>query len=150
MAGSTVTVRLWVAGFIAGAIGYLIGFEPMLALLNKLHLTNAPLYSLRPTAPLHLPELVSTAFWSGLWGIAFALAQRRFPRGAGYWLLAFVFGALLPSLVAWFVVAPIKTGGIPRFTFDRVLVAVLLNGAWGLATAVVLRAVVQGKGRLRG
>ncbi|MEP6657042.1 MAG: hypothetical protein ABJC33_07380 [Betaproteobacteria bacterium] len=149
MAGSTVAVRLWVAGFIAGAIGYLIGFEPMLALLNKMHLTSATLYSLRPTPPLQVPELVSTAFWSGLWGIALALAQRRFPRGAGYWLLAFVFGALLPSLVAWFVVAPIKTGGMPHFTFGRVLIAVLLNGAWGLATAVVLRAVVQGKARSR-
>ncbi len=141
--------RLWVAGFIAGALGALVGHQPMLALLDKLHVVSAHVYSMRPTAPLHVPQMVSTCFWSGLWGVLFAWTQRRFPRGGAYWLLAFAFGAVLPTLVAWFVVAPLK--GLPVRAFDvhRTLVAVAVNGAWGLATALVLRAMLQGAGPMR-
>ncbi len=141
--------RWWVAGFIAGALGVLLGHQPMLALLNAQHFVNAHAYSARPTGPLHVPQIVSTCFWSGLWGVVFAWAQRRFPRGPAYWLLAFAFGAALPTLVAWLVVPPLKGLPIRGFDIHRILVGVVVNGAWGLATALVLRAMLQGAGPAR-
>lgn len=140
----TVSARLWVVGFLAGAIGVLLGHQPMLALLNKLHMTAAPLYSMRPTAPLHVPQLVSLCFWAGWWGVLLAWVQRRFPRNAVYWLLAFAFGAILATLVSWYVVAPLKGLPVRSLITPRLWVPVLLNGAWGLAAAIVLRLLVQG------
>jgi hypothetical protein len=69
------------------------------------------------------------------------LVDRHFARGFGYWLSAFVFGAILPSLVALLVVAPLKgasptADGLPA---SLLLVAVLVNGTWGVGTGVFLR-----------
>jgi hypothetical protein len=62
---------------------------------------------------------------------------RRFPRGA-YWAAWVVLGALLPSVVAWFVVFPLK--GVPPPNTEVVKLSLLLNGAWGLGAALMLRA----------
>jgi hypothetical protein len=75
----------------------------------------------------------------------------RLPRGAGHWAAAALFGALALSLVAWFVVAPLKGlavagGGRPA----AIATGLLVNGAWGLGTALLLRALrrAAGGGRL--
>jgi hypothetical protein len=47
-----------------------------------------------------------------------------------------VLGALLPSLVAWFVVFPLK--GI-ALSSTLVFGALLLNGAWGLGVGLYMR-----------
>jgi hypothetical protein len=67
------------------------------------------------------------------------MVESRFPRGARYWLYAFAFGAVLPSLVAWFVVAPLK--GLPMaggWQANRMITGFLINGAWGVGTALLL------------
>ena len=61
-------------------------------------------FSLAATAPFGVPAVISLAFWGGIWGILFAALDSRFPPDGGYWLAAFLFGALAPSLVAWLVV----------------------------------------------
>src|SRR3546814_2115930 len=61
-----------------------------------------------PTRPFGVPQVVSLAFWGGVWGFVFSWVEPKFPRGAGYWIAALLFGAIFPTLVAWFVVAPIK------------------------------------------
>ena len=45
-------------------------------------------------------------------------------------------GALLPSLVAWFVVFPIKGIGLSS---ALIIGALILNGLWGLGVAVYMR-----------
>ncbi|MEP7207234.1 MAG: hypothetical protein ABI920_09875 [Casimicrobiaceae bacterium] len=140
----TVAARLWVAGYLAGVLAVLIGHQPMLGLLNHLHITTGTLYPIRPTAPLHVPQIVSLCFWAGWWGVLFAWAQRRFPGNALYWLLALAFGAILPTLVGWYLVTPLKGLPVRGLAGNRAWVPIVLNGAWGLATAIVLRALVQG------
>ena len=73
--------------------------------------------------------------------MVFALVARRFPRGPGYGAAAVLFGAFALSLVAWFVVAPIK--GLPAAGGGRpaaIATGLLVNGAWGLGTALLLLA----------
>src|SRR3546814_7559639 len=63
-------------------------------------------FGMAPTRPFGVPEAISLAFWGGIWGLVFSWAEPKFPRGYGYWIAALLFGAILPTLVAWFVVAP--------------------------------------------
>lgn len=125
-------------GFIAGFIAVLVFHQ---AAVGVLHLAgvvpNAP-WSFAPTAPLGVPAVLSAAFFGGLWGILLALIEPRFPRGAAYWIAAFVFGAVAPSLVVWFVVQPLK--GLPignGFPATGVAIALFVNGCWGFGAALL-------------
>lgn len=133
------SARKLLFGFIAGFIAVLLFHQPALALLTELGLAKATTYALSPTPPLGVPRVISIAFWGGVWGVAYAAIEHRFPRGGAYWLCAFLFGAILPTLVAWFVVAPIK--GLPvagGWQASRMLTGFIINGAWGFGTAVLL------------
>lgn len=97
-------------------------------------------FPMAATRPLGIPAVISLALWGGVWGGLFALAERSFAGGARYWSLAFVFGALLPSLVALLVVLPLK--GKPMgggWHPALLLTAFLINGAWGVGTGMFLK-----------
>ena len=83
--------------------------------------------------------MISLAFWGGLWGIVlWALIGAS--SGSAYWIKAVVIGALGPSLVAWFVVMPIKGLGAAGGWDPKIIAgALLLNGAWGIGTALLIR-----------
>lgn len=136
-------VRLAVA-FAAGFIAVVIFHQGMLAALYAFGLTSHAPFSMQPTAPLGVPVLWSLAFWGGVWGLVFAWIERRFPRGAGYWWAALVFGALGPTLVALLVVLPLK--GMPMGGGWRpagIVIGLLVNGAWGIGTALLFRIVYR-------
>jgi hypothetical protein len=126
-------------GFGAGFVAVLLFHQPALALLSATGFTDAGTYSLKATAPLGVPQVISIAFWGGVWGVIFAAVERRFPRGGLYWVWAFVFGAVFPTLVAWFVVAPLKAQPLAGgWDAHRMITGFLINGAWGLGTALLL------------
>ena len=128
-----------VIGFGAGFLAVLVFHQPMLALLTAIGLAKASVYAMDPSAPFGVPRVISLAFWGGIWGIVFALVEWRIPRGARYWVYAFVFGAIFPTLVAWFVVAPLKAQPVAGgWQASRMLTGLLINGAWGLGTALFL------------
>jgi hypothetical protein len=89
--------------------------------------------------PLNAPAVISLAFWGGLWGIVlWALIGAS--NGGAYWTMALVIGALGPSLVAWFVVMPIKGLGFAGGWDPKIIVgALLLNAGWGLGAALLMR-----------
>ncbi len=132
--------QLWqrvLAGFIAGFIAVLAFHQPMLLLLGAAGFTKATVYSMHHTAPFGVPHVISLAFWGGVWGILFALIQHRFGEGSTYWLNAFLFGAMFPTLVAWFVVAQLKGLPIAANGDNRgMMTGILVNGAWGVGTAL--------------
>jgi hypothetical protein len=135
------SARLVALAFVAGFLAVPLFHQPMLALLHAVGLTPATPYAMRPLPPLGVPQVVSQSFWGGVWGIVFALVAPRFPRGSGYWVAAVLFGAFALSLVAWFVVAPLK--GLPVAGGGRpaaIAIALLVNGAWGFGTALLLLA----------
>ncbi|MDB5862506.1 MAG: hypothetical protein JWO70_312 [Betaproteobacteria bacterium] len=130
--------RKLVMGFVAGFIAVLLFHQPMLSVLAQAGFVKAGIYSMAPVGPLHVPQVISLSFWGGVWGVLFAAVEHRFPRGALYWVAALAFGAILPTLVAWFVVAPMK--GLPMaggWQANRMMTGLIINGAWGLGTALL-------------
>jgi hypothetical protein len=143
-------VRRLLIGFIAGALAVPLFHQVMVAVLLAIGFTSSLPWVMTPVAPLGVPRVVSLSFWGGVWGIVFALAQTRFPRGAGYWLAALAFGALFPSLVAWFLVAPLR--GLPVAQggdVKRLVTSLLVNGAWGVGTACVFLLAARWGGTTR-
>jgi hypothetical protein len=136
--------RKLLLGFAAGFFAVLIFHQPALALLTKIGLAQATTYSMQSTLPFGVPQVLSISFWGGVWGLAYALVESRFPRGARYWVCAFLFGAILPTLVAWFVVAPLK-GAPPAggWEINRMITGFLINGAWGAGTGLLLAAMTK-------
>jgi hypothetical protein len=124
--------------FGAGFLSTLVFHQGLVAVLYVAGITQRAPYSLASTVPLGVPQVVSLAFWGGVWGIGLWMVIRRVRSPAWYWIVALVFGAVLPSLVAWFVVFPLK-GQITALNISAVLVAFLLNGAWGLGVALFMR-----------
>ncbi len=132
------TARWVIVGFLAGAVSVLVFHQGALALLNEAHLASRAPYSFTATAPFGIPQVWSLAFWGGVWGVVLAEFLRRLD-GARLIGAALVFGAILPTLVAWFVVAPMKGqpmagGGAPK----AMAVALIVNAAWGLGTGIGL------------
>ena len=83
--------------------------------------------------------MISLAFWGGVWGIVLWALIDASGDGA-YWIMALLIGALGPSLIAWFVVMPMKGMGLAGGWDPKIIVgALLLNGAWGLGVALLMR-----------
>ncbi len=140
MSGSTLSVtypaRL-ISGFISGFLGTMIFHQLMLAFLWAIGVAPFAPFPMAPTHPFGVPTVISLAFWGGIWGIVFVMIEGGFPRGAGYWVTAFLFGAILPSLVALIVVLPMK--GRPMgggWHLSLLISAFLINGAWGVGTGI--------------
>src|ERR1700687_3836287 len=95
---------------LAGVLSALVFHQGVLAILHGAGATPLKPWVMTPVPPLGLPSVLSLAFWGGVWGIALWLMIRR-SAGSKYWLLAIVLGAILPTLVAFFVVFPLK--GLP-------------------------------------
>ena len=87
-----------------------------------------------------MPAVFSLAFWGGVWGILFVLVHGRFPPGGAYWVAAFLFGAILPSLVALMVVLPLKGRPMGGGWHPSVLLRIFfINGVWGIGTGLILK-----------
>jgi hypothetical protein len=129
----------YLKAFAAGFISTLVFHQGVLALLWAAGVFPRAPFNLTPVPPLGVPAVVSLAFWGGVWGIVLWELIRR-TSGAKHWTLALIIGALGPSLVAWFVVMPLK-GMAPAGGFDPKIIvgALLLNGAWGLGVALLMR-----------
>jgi hypothetical protein len=130
--------RWLIVAFLSGFASVLVFHQGALALLHTVGLTHAAPYAMKATAPFGLPAVWSAALWGGVWGILLAAALVRV-RGASFVIWAAIFGAVLPTLVAWFVVAPLK--GQPMaagFVPHAMLVGPIVNAAWGLGTGIGL------------
>jgi hypothetical protein len=137
---SSISATRLVYGFLAAVTATLIFHQIGLLLLQFAGMTPSMPYNTRPTPPFGVPRVISLAFWGGLWGIVFVLAERYIARSpGGYWIGAIIFGVIFPDVVSWFIVAPVK--GLPvgyGFHFPGLLVGPIVNGLWGLGTAVIL------------
>ena len=128
-----------VKSFIAGFLATLLFHQGMLALLHAAGATPRAPYIMTATPPFGVPQVVSLAFWGGLWGVVLWPAIRNL-RGSSYWTEALVLGALAPSLVALFIVFPLKGEPVAGGWDPSIFVgALLLNGAWGLGVAALVR-----------
>jgi hypothetical protein len=135
------TAQLVVVGFVAGAIGVLVFHQAIILLMYLAGLLPSPPYSMRATEPFGVPQVLSSAFWGGLWGIVLVWFMSTLRWADRLWV-AVLFGGVLPTLVGILVVTPLK-GGDPaaRLQVAMLLRGFVINGAWGLGTALTYRAV---------
>lgn len=132
------TARRLIVGFISGAVAVLLFHQGALGLLHAVGLSPHAPYAFAATQPWGVPQLWSLAFWGGIWGVLLAAALGGL-RGAALLGASLIFGALFPTLVAWFIVAPLKgqpvaAGLVPA----AMLVGPIVNAAWGLGTGLGL------------
>jgi len=136
--GDASLARWLVCGFLCGAIAVLVFHQAALGILHQLGAAQQAPFSRVHTAPWGVPQIWSSAFWGGLWGIALAASLRRLD-GPALVASSTIFGAILPTLVAWFVVAPLR--GKPMaagFVPAAMMVGPIVNAAWGLGTGIGL------------
>jgi hypothetical protein len=131
---------IYVLAFVAGVVSTLVFHQGLLALLHATGAGPRVAYVMTKVRPFGLPQFVSTAFWGGVWAVILLPLLARWAGSGSYWLAWAIAGALLPSIVALFVVMPLKgrrmaAGGNPRIIFG----AFLVNAVWGLGTALLLR-----------
>ena len=124
------------AGFIAGAIGVLLGHQLMVLILYLTgFVPNAP-YSFRAN-PWGVPIIINSMFWGGLWGILYAFVAPRFPAGWTTLVKGAFFGfAIHVFLGNWIIVALIR--GNPTFSSFvplRMLIGALIGTAFGIGVA---------------
>jgi hypothetical protein len=132
----------WLLAFLAGFVATLACHQPVLWLLRLAGMTMRTPYILKPVPPFGVPSVISLAFWGGVWGI---IMIATLGRAKMFYLVATIFGAILPTLVAAFVIAPLRHIPLPGSPGKLLLVGLLVNAAWGLGTAVLYRLFMGGK-----
>jgi hypothetical protein len=129
-----------VMAFLAGFLSTLVFHQGLLGVLHLAGATPRAPYAMTPTPPLQVPQVLSLAFWGGVWGVLLWFAIQRFDGSWLYWVSSLVVGALAPSVIALFVVLPLKGQPVAGGWQPALLVgALMLNGAWGIGTALFLR-----------
>ena len=127
----------WLKWFIAGTLAVPLGHQIALWMCKFAGLIDRAPFAMTPTKPFGVPAWISLSFWGGVWGIVLGLVLAR-ARGTKFWIIALVFGAIAPTLVAGLVVAPLK--GMPVGGNSKLLVVgLIVNGVWGLVSALLYR-----------
>lgn len=127
----------WLKWFAAGALAVPVFHQIALWILNAVGYVERAPFSFASTKPFGVPSLLSLSFWGGVWGILLGLLLARM-RGTPYWITAVVFGAIAPTLVAIFLVAPLK-GQAAGGDVKMAVAGLVVNAAWGLGTAAIFR-----------
>jgi hypothetical protein len=144
----SVLPRWLAAGFVAGFVSVIVFHQGALEFLHAIGFSPRAPYSMQATVPFGVPALWSLAFWGGVWGAALAPGLARL-RGARLVAAATLVGAVLPTLVAWFVVAPLKGAPIAAgFAPKAMLIGPIVNAAWGFGVGLGLAIFARVRGLL--
>jgi hypothetical protein len=135
-------IKRTVIAFAAGFVSTLVFHQCVVALLHTLNIVPKPAWPMQGVPPFGIPAVISLAFWGGIWGvIIMPMIGKR--RGASFWIAAILFGAIFPTLVAWFIVAPIKHQPIAGGWKPRsMMIGPIVNAAWGFGTALIYRVFI--------
>jgi hypothetical protein len=124
--------------FAAGFSATLLFHQPVLWMLHRAGVTPRSPYAMTPVPPFGIPSVISLAFWGGVWGLILIPVIARVRGEAAYYAAAIAFGAVAPTLVAAFIIAPMRHKPLPH-GLSALLIGFLINGAWGLGTALLFR-----------
>ncbi|ASJ72061.1 hypothetical protein [Granulosicoccus antarcticus] len=134
------TARKLLTGFLAGFIATFVFHQLAVAILAAIGLSPFGAWNFSATAPLGIPAVLSLSFWGGIWGIIMIMLHQHFGQGTRYWLSAFLFGGIVTSVVALFIVVPMKGGPLGGgFAPALLLTVFIINGVWGIAAAWLFR-----------
>ncbi len=127
-----------IAGFIAGALGVLIVMQLAWLILYMVGILPIAPFPMNATRPLGVPQIISMAFWGGLWGVVYALFADRAAGGRPEWMLGVMLG-VAASLVQFFIVPLIAGGAMAGGgSVGFIVVVLVLNGIWGIGTVMIL------------
>jgi hypothetical protein len=133
----------WLLAFLAGFVATLVFHQGALWLLHAAGMTPRGPFNMHHVPPFGVPSVISLAFWGGVWGVIMIAA---IARAKMFYLVATIFGAILPTLVAAFVIAPLRHQPLPAGSPVKLLaVGLIVNGAWGLGTALLYRLFMGGR-----
>jgi len=121
----------WLQAFTGGFIATLLFHQGALALFWLGGLIPAFPWNMTPVPPLGVPQVISLAFWGGVWGLPVWWIIRRW-QGIKFWLSAMVIGAIGPTLVAMLLVFPMKGLDVNA---TKVVGGLIVSAAWGLGLA---------------
>lgn len=135
-------------GFLAGALSVFTFHQWMWAILHAAGYMPPP-YPTDLVGPFGVPRIIDFAFWGGVWGAGFGLVQPffsgRLPTLSGGLALG-----IIAALVGIYIVPVIKGGpppaGVPAMVF---VIAFLINGSWGIGTALYLGLLLRWLGPRR-
>lgn len=128
-----------IAAFIAGFLSVLIFHQGVWAIFAAAGKTPSPAWDMKRVPPLGVPVVISAAFWGGVWGVLLALAMPVLVPKLGYWVTCIVVGGLATSLVALFIVYPMKGRAFAAGWNPIIwLFALLVNAAWGFGFGLLL------------
>ena len=123
-------------GFVAGAIAVVTAHEIIDYILHAVGIFPRVPWSMSPAAMTGVPQIVSDAFWGGLWGILFALLSDNVP-GGNLTVKGLIFGIVGPAILGVFILVPLLTGRFPLFFgFDLKLLASVLLILTGFGAAM--------------
>ncbi|WP_375193445.1 hypothetical protein [Marinobacter sp.] len=125
---------VWLKAFASGFLATLVFHQGLFALFWLAGVVPAAPFNLSPVPPLGVPQVVSLAFFGGLWGMVLWLLLGRL-AGVTFWLGHVIVGAIGPTVVAMLVVFPMKGLDVSAQTWVGGLI---LNGFWGLGVAVFM------------
>lgn len=124
--------------FIAGALGVLVFHQGFIEILHLAGVLPNAAWPLHPTEPFHVPQVLSLAFWGGLWGIVLVFVLEMLRSVQRLWA-GFLFGGIFPPLVGMLIVAPLKGTSVDWTDWHRLLLSFLINGVWGLGALLTYR-----------
>jgi hypothetical protein len=133
-----------VAGFVGGCLSVLVFHQLFIWGMTQAGWMNGTVYSTRAIPPFGVPQIVSQAFWGGLWGILFAFVVPRLPVPFDGVLGGFLFGLVCPTLVAWLVVAPLRGQPLGNgFHMPGLVTTPLIQAVFGLGVMVFIALICK-------
>lgn len=130
----------WLLAFLAGFAATLTFHQAVLWLFHLAGKVPRVPYSMKPVPPFGVPAVISLAFWGGVWGIIMIAA---IGRAKAFYLVAAIFGAILPTIVAG-IIGRLRGTPLP-VNATMILLGLSVNGAWGLGTAIFYRLFTGGR-----
>ncbi|WP_106511486.1 hypothetical protein [Allosphingosinicella deserti] len=127
-------------GFAAGALSHVVFQGALGVVYFSADMIPGLPWSFKPLPPFGVPTTLNFAFWAGLWGIAYALLERRLTARLGRIGGGLLFG-VAAMLVRWFIVLPLKGAEIVEgFVPNLVVVYTGFHLIFGIGLAILFGA----------
>ncbi len=132
-------MRHVLSGFIAGFLAVLTVHQAVIAAGGALgYLAAGSGWSMRTVPPFNIPQVLSLAFWGGVWGIPLAALAARMGKGWPAWVVPAILFGLATTLVGWYVVGPLKGRPPADLSAARLVTGLVINGSWALGALGIL------------
>jgi hypothetical protein len=123
-------------GFGAGALSHVFFQGALGTILYAADLLPELVWSLKPVPPFAVPTTVNNMFWDGLWGLLYAFLEPRLTPKLGRLGGGLMLG-LASLFVFWFLVLPLKGGGIGSLDGADIAIDLAFDLVFGLGIALL-------------